>query len=248
MANQPVARGAQRQTDGHLPLARPGAGEQQICNVHAGDEQHESDNTKKDQQSRADIARQILLQRHDAQRPAEIAGIGIGILLAQRVRERIELRLRRRDAHARMKPGQRALYEACYAVRRIGKRPGRESRGSPYFDAAEKRAAGMLEVGRHDPDDGVKVQVNAHPFPDDVRIRAEPAPPRSIAQDRHCPDSLHVILRAKHPPQGRVHSQHGKIAVGIEQDFHARRLLASGKVAVDGERAGNPVEDLLLFL
>src|SRR5580700_2712030 len=105
----------------------------------------------------------------------------------------------------------------------------------------------MPEVGRHHADDGIKVIIDPYLLADDIRIRAEAPLPRAVAQDGDCSDSCHAVLRAKHASHRRVHSQHGKIASGIEHYFYARRLFAAGEVGVDGQKARNVLEDLGLL-
>ena len=51
-----IARCAKRRADRQLPLASGGAGEQQTCDVRAGDQQDDADGAKKDEQRLADIA------------------------------------------------------------------------------------------------------------------------------------------------------------------------------------------------
>ena len=52
------AAGAQRETDGDLFLAGGGAGDQQIRDVGAGDQEHQADNGSEDQQRAGELAAQ----------------------------------------------------------------------------------------------------------------------------------------------------------------------------------------------
>ena len=59
LADEPPAAGPQRGADRDLARARRGAGEQQVGDVGAGDEQHEADRAQQEEESRADVAHQL---------------------------------------------------------------------------------------------------------------------------------------------------------------------------------------------
>ena len=78
LADQASASRAQRTAHAHLAAARGGTREQQVGQVHAGDQQDKSDGGGKGQQRRADAADGGLLQAAEGGVPA---GVGIGKLL-----------------------------------------------------------------------------------------------------------------------------------------------------------------------
>ena len=65
LLNEPAARSAQRAANGDFAFARGGAGEHEVGNVGAGDEQDEADRAEEQQQARAHGSGFRFEQRHD---------------------------------------------------------------------------------------------------------------------------------------------------------------------------------------
>ena len=70
------ARRAERRTHRHFALTRGAAGEQQVRDVRAGDEQHEPDGAEQQPQRRVFVSgvEEIVLERLDARAPARVGG------------------------------------------------------------------------------------------------------------------------------------------------------------------------------
>ena len=92
LADQARASGAERTAHAHLAAARRGAREQQVGEVHAGDQQDESHGRRERQQRRANAAHDGFLQAAEGGVPP---GIGIGKLLFGARRDGVEIGLRR---------------------------------------------------------------------------------------------------------------------------------------------------------
>ena len=69
-----AAAGADGGADRHLAAPADGAGQQQVRDVGAGDEQDEADGADEDPQRAAHVADDLLAQRHDAERQRPLAG------------------------------------------------------------------------------------------------------------------------------------------------------------------------------
>jgi hypothetical protein len=81
-------------------LPHGSAGQQQIGNVDAGDEQHEADRAGEDEQRGARAGHQVVLQRLELDAPIAI----IGILRGEVAGDDVHLRLRLLDRNAGFEP------------------------------------------------------------------------------------------------------------------------------------------------
>ncbi len=91
--------------NGKLPLTAYGGGEKEIGNIHAGDEQDETNRCAKNEEhwSRP-AAEEILGQRID---PGGVAAVGLGIGLGEAFGDGLQLTIRIGSAHPGAQPGDR---------------------------------------------------------------------------------------------------------------------------------------------
>ena len=145
LAHQPPALGAEAGAHRDLPPPPLGAGEHQVGDVGAGDEQHEADGAEQEQQRRARVAHHLLVQREEDHRVrlwVRVVGVREGLLPAGQ-----------QGRHAVARRGERlAGGEPADDVRgsdRRGRRVGRvELQRHPHLDAG----VGDVEAGRRDAD------------------------------------------------------------------------------------------------
>ena len=74
LPEQPPAAGAERGADGHLPVARRRAREEQVGHIGAGDEEHEGDGAEQDEQRQPHVTDDLLDERLDRRGHAEASG------------------------------------------------------------------------------------------------------------------------------------------------------------------------------
>ncbi len=91
------APGAQRRTDRQFLTAAEATREQQVPDVRACDQQHESDRAEQHQERGPDVADDELLQRQDRRAPARVF---LWIVALEPLGDRVHLGLRTLDRHA----------------------------------------------------------------------------------------------------------------------------------------------------
>ena len=129
--------------NGQLALTRARSCQEQVGDVRAGDEQHESNRAGEHEERRANVAGQLLAQAHDPRRPA---GIEVGKHLRQVQRDLSHVDLRAFDSNARLQTADDRQRSPARNPR-LRREPDRQ----PDVHAlVEKR-----EAGRHDADDRV---------------------------------------------------------------------------------------------
>ena len=106
LPDEPRAAGAERRAHRDLALPAGRAGQQQIRDVGAGDQQHEPDGARKDRQRPPDVPHHELLERDHAADPLRV-GFRVGALS----HDRVELGLRLRDGDARLQPADHRVHE-----------------------------------------------------------------------------------------------------------------------------------------
>jgi hypothetical protein len=74
LTDQSPTTGSQSRSYGDLAFARGGAGEQEICNIGAGDQKNEADSSKQDEYRRADAAYDLLMKRNQIRAISFLAG------------------------------------------------------------------------------------------------------------------------------------------------------------------------------
>ena len=87
-----------RGADRHLAAPADRAGQQQVRDVGAGDQQHEADGADEDPQRTADVADDLLAAAARRRTSAAVGRIDGGMLAAEARRQRVHPRLRRRGA------------------------------------------------------------------------------------------------------------------------------------------------------
>ena len=129
LAEQPSAAGAERGADRELPASRLGAGDQQVREVGAGDQEHERDRSLEDPDRPPGAADNLLLQRLHLQ-PMSVRGVDVLLhanALAPVADERLELVRGSRRRHAVLEAADQIqeVIAAVLAIRRV------EAQGQP---------------------------------------------------------------------------------------------------------------------
>ena len=112
------------------------------------------------------------------------------------------------------------------------------------IDAGGEEQIGPLieeaQSGRQDSDDGVRLAVDVQPKTDDVRIRAQPALPVTVAQHDRLRCTRRVVFRGERTADHGSHAQQLEHALGDLDAGQLLRLLEPGH----GDRARVPQSDV----
>ena len=93
-----AAAGAERGAHRHLALAGERPGEQQVGDVGARDEQHETDRARKSTSVRRDVADDLVEEWHDAERQPAVRRIDVREIAPEARRDPVHLGLGRAAA------------------------------------------------------------------------------------------------------------------------------------------------------
>ena len=238
LAQQPAATGPERHAHGHLVPARGVAGEQQVGEVRAGDQQHDRSDALEQQQRPGEGATQPSESvppgaqpegLSEKLSPGVVAAGQLGQLcLSQVAVERTCGRLGFRPGDVRPQPRhQRHPLVAPVLQPVCGKRPEdrRHHHRDPHVDGvAELRA---VEAGRRNADDRHRPPVQHDRSSHDRRLGAEPPLPVVVAQDHDRVSARRPVVRGRQQP-----AEPGPHAQGLE--VVPRHQLAHGLLARPG--------------
>ena len=196
LTNDPPPPGAERGAHRELACPRTGARHQQVGNVGAADEQHESNDAEKEHRRHLEIAADHRVV-HRLQAHAT-ALIGLRIFSGESGRNCRQIGLRGADASLGLHPPDHLQHVLPAGARRhVDERPHR-----PHARAAED-----LEVLRHDADDRPQDAVHLDFLADDGGITIEARLPQGLAHhDDLAP--LRFILGDERPAGDRRDAKH----------------------------------------
>ena len=141
-------------TNCHLAAAGRGAGEQEIRDVPANDDQNQTDSGEEQHERLANIADNAFLERHEPDTPS--VGIITGELFLQRGGQRVEASLRGSKGQPGPEPGDRGWDIAAVPRRMIRHRLAIETRGGEDLNIPLLRGSPRrIETRRHDADDPI---------------------------------------------------------------------------------------------
>ena len=234
------ARGAEGRPQGHLARARRGAGQQQVGDVRAGDQQDQRHGAKGGERRNLHLVRrEIVPQRPHVRAPALVLGVGRG----EPVRHGAQLFARPLDRHTRLEPPEKL---------QIPRAPGRIVRKWRQRDVRHLQE-GEVHVGRQHADDRVRPAVDADGPTDDGRIGLVAAPPELIGQDDDRSGARLVVSRvdlsterrddAEHAEQARAHGS-ARDPLGIRAAGQRQAAILDGDERVEGGRLALPVEEV----
>jgi hypothetical protein len=164
--------GAERGPHGDFAPAGRAAGQEQVGDVAAGDEQHDADRGQEHEQPRAVVADELIAERYDHERQIDRIARE---LAAHAHRDRVQLGERLLARCAGPQPSV-DVQEVLVVHRPLRRREGDRH---PQLVAV----GGEIERRGHDADDRVGRAVHAYCLPDDLRARAEAARPEPVAED-----------------------------------------------------------------
>ena len=202
LSEQAASAGAKRGTDGQLPAASHGARQLQPGRVGADDQQNGADGRgEQPDHAVAAAGQHVPIGLHARPRPVGRHGRQFGEhrgeLVAQAHGQRQELGLRLRGGPPRGEPADQTIVPV-HAV---------------WIGPERRPRVGLLvrpEVGRHDPDDGVRPAAQPHHLPDDARVALEVAGPDGVTQ--HDRRRIGLVLAQEGASELRLDSEDAKEA------------------------------------
>jgi hypothetical protein len=217
--------GAERRAQGDLAPARGAAGQQQVRDVAARDEQHHPDRGEQHEEPRLVVADEAVSERR--RRVAQLAGI-LRKVVTEPYRDGLELLLRLLRRRARLQSPVDA--EVVLVVQDFLRRRKRD-RGPQLFAVGRE-----IERLRHDARDQVAGAVHPGRAADDRGVAAETARPQPMAQDDDPFVPGLILLGGEGAPQQRAHAHHVEVVRG---DLRADDAL--GRRAVGQVEAREPL-------
>ncbi len=134
------------------------------------------------------------------------------------------------DVGARLRQVQPGAYAADDVP--VVRRPRGVRRAQPRSVDPDVGAAREVEGGRHDPDDGVALAVEAQAA--ELDSLAEGTPPEGVGDDRRSRSAGRALLGQERAPGLRLELKHAEEVARDHHDAGAGRLLPTG----DGHRVG----------
>ena len=223
--------GAQRRANGKLARAAHGARQKKIRDVGARNQQQETDGGEKHQQERLDVADDIFLHGNESDAGVLVGDREGGGQIA-RDHVHVGLGLRQRNARFQAADDMRAHRDAAIAKRWI----------VPLANGSVDVAVMAVEseTGRNHAHDGVGRAIQGQRFSDDIRRRAEFAPPQTPAENYDRRRAHLIVIGAECAAENGLHAERGKEARGNHVAAQAFRFGRAGDVvilvAVDGHR------------
>ena len=222
-----------------ISRARRGAGEQQVRDVRAGDEQDQRHGAEgRDGRHLHFVRREIVAQRPHVGAPALVLLVGRG----EPHRHGAQLLARPLDRHAVLEPAEQLQIARAQG----GLVRERRQRDVRHLQEREHH------VGRQHADDGMGAAVDRDGLADDVGIGVVATPPELIGEDDHWTGARLVVGRvdlttqrrhdAEQAEQARAHrSAHD--ALGIAASGQRQAALLDGRQRVEGGCLALPFEE-----
>ena len=221
LANQPPARGSEREPDANLALTGGGARQQQVRDVHTCDEQHEPDDGEEhageDRGRRREFRREHARPVHAHHRAWRIGP-----------RRRLELGRQRRQFRLRSNHIDSRLQAADDLDAAVD--PPREPHRHP--EVRDERRQRRREIPRRDADNRRLTTVHRKRSTNDLPIAAKPRAPEPIAQN-DCPARPRpIVRRSERPAESRRHAERLEV---VASDGKAKELFRhAGRTHADG--------------
>ena len=192
LPEQAQSAGAERAPHGHLALTYSGPSEQQVCDVGAGDEEHEPDGTEQHQHGASNVADDCLVQRPRREIESFVA---IGILAGQLLADCLHLGDHLFDRHARLRSSDDIQV------------PRPSLRRGEIFGLFERHpddaAGGIRKTFRHDSHDLCRHAIEGDHLADGPARTAESLLPQSIRQHRDLGVARLALVRIEPASDGR---------------------------------------------
>ena len=217
-------------------IASSRAGQQQVRDVRARDEQHERNGAEQDEKRRPDRLAALFRERARLQRP--VARILIRVVLLQLLAERGHVARPLLHGHAGFQAPDHPeeLVRALVDTELLGlERERRPQIRLPHVEVVEGR--------RHHADDLIRFAIELQRRAKHVRTASEEPLPQAGADDDNVITTGLVLPGQEGAAQVRRHPEHAKVARCCRERGHAFGLRAARQVCAPPRRDGVAVED-----
>jgi hypothetical protein len=172
--------GADREPDGNLPASCRRPRQQQIGDIGAGDQQHQADRSHQQLQRQREIGDAIALPAASVEEE-QTGGIGPSRKRPGGFRQR---RLRLLAADLRFQPSEHTQPAGIAIVQfAVASRLRLRLHHHRHVDIVDGAAESAGELRRRDPDDGVRLSIQADGLAEGGGIAAESPAPQSVTDD-----------------------------------------------------------------
>ena len=227
LAEQRPAARAERGAEGELRAPRRAAREQQVGHVGAGDQQDQADGAEQQDQRRASVLDDVVLQRDDPN--PHLRGGVLGELLAELRRDSIHLRLGLGQRHVAPDPAEHGEEGE---VPRRGLLVVELDRREELRVGHEEPLGGQVqpEARWQDPDHLVGDAVYLDRASHQAGVAAVAAEPEPVAEHHHVRPAGHLFIGCEGAPQHRLHAEQREEVGGDRGEVHPLRLAIAGEV------------------
>ena len=249
LLQQPAAARAQRRADRELFLTSEGAREQQVGDVGAGDQQDEADGAEQHQQRTADVADDLLVQRHDAERQAAIGRIDVRKVAPQPGGDGVHLGLRGGGAGAGLELGENVVVLAGADGGSVRRERQRQEDLAVLGDPKRRHhlARQRESFGQH-ADDLERLSVERHRPSDDRWILPITPRPGAVVEDRRSRPARCVVSGFEEPAVQRPRAEHRQQVRGHADRPDAFRFAVASQVEVRAKRDRDVLESRMTRL
>src|SRR5262249_28662044 len=102
----------------------------------------------------------------------------------------------------------------------------------------------MPELRRHNPQDGIKVAIDADLLSKSLRISAERTPPETVAEHDAFNESRLLVVRRVDAAQLGPRRQHGEVIGARREQFDALRFFAPCEISIGGVYSRDVLENI----
>ena len=191
------------------------ADQQQVGDVHAGDEEHQRDCAGEHEERTAHVLHRVVAEIRQLDLPAGAGRID----LTQPGRYLFQVCLRARQGDPRREPGDRRQEMAAVGAALSGG----EGRGHPQLGLGRWKR----EPGRHHADDRRGLLIDANRLADDAAGAAEATLPRPVREQRDFLSAALVIGRQERAAERRSHAQDREQIRRYPIGVHALRIFTA---------------------
>jgi hypothetical protein len=237
LAHEPQAAPAHGGADRDFAVARGGAGEQQVRDVGATDQQHEAHRAEQHEQRGPYLPHHSLRQRDALGLPAERGWIVVRVALREPAGQRQELGLELVDRGAGLEPADEVEHARPTQVDEVGIGVVQRHR-RPQLHRRSSALDRMTEAFRHDADDGDRIVIEPHRPSDHRPLAAEPLLPQIVRDQGHVADVALVVGLGKVAPQHGRRAEQREVVVAHYRGLDPLGLVRAGQVDVDRPHGG----------
>ncbi len=212
------ARRAERRAQRELALTGGAARQQQVRDVGAGDEQHESDGAEQQPQRRLRrVAEEVVLERLDAGAPARV-GFRKRLREVGRDGQHVRVGLLKSDAGLQPAHDEQPVKVVVHLL------------GLERQRQIQLALVLVGRPGRQDADDRVRLAVDANLAPDHVGIAAEALVPEAVGQHRHVVATDDAFFGPEVTTGGQPVADHREEPRGHGARLHLLRMIRGREV------------------